>query len=62
MAKVTVDQKTCIGCESCSAMCPKVFEVKNGKSKPKMKEVKGADEECAKNAVAACPTNSIKVQ
>jgi ferredoxin len=61
MAKVTVNQKTCIGCESCTALCPNVFEMRNGKSQPKMKEVKGEDESCAKNAVQTCPVGAIKV-
>ena len=62
MAKVSVNQKTCIGCESCSEICPNVFVVKNGKSQPKVKEVSGADEECAKKAEEACPVGAIKVE
>jgi ferredoxin len=61
MAKYSVDQKTCIGCESCSALCPNLFEIKNGKSKPKKKEITGDEVECAKHAAEACPTTSIKV-
>ena len=62
MAKVTVDQETCIGCELCSTLCPKIFEVKNGKSKPKKKDISGDEIECAKKAAESCPTNSIKVE
>ena len=61
MAKINVDQKTCIGCESCSTLCPGIFEVKNGKSSPKKKNISGDEIKCAKQAEEACPTNSIKV-
>jgi ferredoxin len=61
MAKVTVDQVTCIGCESCSALCPNLFEVKNGKSRPRKKDISGDEIELAKKAAEACPTQSIKV-
>lgn len=62
MAKVSVNQKTCIGCESCTALCSNVFEIKNGKSQPKMKEVKGEDEDCARHAAEACPVGAISVK
>jgi ferredoxin len=62
MAKVSVNQETCIGCGSCEALCPKIFAVKGGKSKPKVKAVSGPDEECAKKAAAACPVNAILVK
>jgi ferredoxin len=62
MAKVSVNQDTCIGCGTCQSLCPKIFAVKNGKSKPKVKVVSGSDEECAKKAQAACPVNAISVK
>lgn len=62
MAKVSVNKETCIGCGTCAEICPKIFEIKGGKSHPKIKEVKGAEEDCAKKAKEACPTNSISVK
>ncbi|MEI6731874.1 MAG: ferredoxin [archaeon] len=61
MAKLAVDQKTCIGCESCSTTCPNLFQVKDGKSKPKKTEISGDEIECAKSAAKDCPTKSITV-
>ena len=62
MAKVSVDQTTCIGCGTCEALCPKIFQIKNGKSKPKLKDVSGDDENCAKKAMESCPVNAISVK
>ena len=59
MAKIKVDQEKCIGCGSCTSICPKSFELKDGKAHPKSEEV---DEiTCEKQAEAACPVNAINV-
>ena len=34
-----IDQEKCIGCGTCVAVCGENFELKNGKSHPKKKEV-----------------------
>lgn len=61
--KVKVDQKKCIGCGACVAICDKVFEITevNGEQKAKVKKVE-TDEECAKQAESSCPVNAIKVE
>ncbi len=56
--KVTVDEKTCIGCGACVAICPSIFKMKNSKSI--VKKLEGAP--CAKEAEEACPVDSIKVK
>ncbi len=61
MAKVSVDQKTCIGCGSCEAICSNVFFIKEGKSEVKMLEISGEILELAKQAEEACPVGAIKV-
>lgn len=59
--KLVVDKETCIGCGTCVALCPEVFELKeDGKS-----EVinQGACASCdCEAAIEQCPTQSIKWQ
>ena len=52
----SVNKKKCIGCGSCVAVCPEVFEMKNGKASIKSK----ASKPCIKEAIALCPVNAIK--
>jgi len=61
--KVNVDQKKCIGCGACAAVCPDVFEMADTKDGQKSK-VKKADvtEDCAKQAESSCPVNAITVK
>ena len=56
---VSVNQQTCIGCGNCVAACPKVFELKDGKSFIKKGQEK-SKLPCVKEAIAGCPTSSIK--
>ncbi|MBD3263240.1 ferredoxin [Candidatus Woesearchaeota archaeon] len=52
---VKVDQEKCIGCGACLAICPDMFELKDGKS-----VVKNQDANCdVKQAIESCPTNAI---
>ena len=58
--KVTVDQKKCIGCGACAAICPNVFEMVDTKDGPKSKvKQPNTEENCAKQAVSSCPVNAI---
>lgn len=61
MYKVTVNQKECIGCGACAAICEKVFEIKDGKAKVKSASGKTSDS-CVKDAEDSCPVNAIKVE
>lgn len=56
--KVSVDQKKCIGCGSCVAICEGNFELKDGKAYPK-KAI--SDLPCNKEAVETCPVSAIKI-
>jgi len=49
-----VDRDTCIGCGACSATCPAVFSMKDGKA-----QANGKDADCAKQAQAGCPVGAI---
>lgn len=56
---VSVNQQVCIGCGSCEATCPKVFELKDGKSYVKKGQEK-SKLSCVKEAAENCPVNAIK--
>jgi len=57
--KIEIDQEKCIGCGSCSAVCPDVFEL-NEDNKAVAKDTENKD--CVKEAVEACPVEAIKVE
>ena len=54
---VSVNKETCIGCGNCEAVCPDVFELKEGKAQ--VKSGKEKKKPCIKEAIGGCPTNSI---
>ncbi|MFH1682526.1 MAG: ferredoxin [Candidatus Woesearchaeota archaeon] len=64
MAKITVDQDTCIGCGACTAVAPDLFEMDdNGKSKAKKGETSSEKElKAAQEAEETCPVQAIKVE
>ena len=55
---VKIDKEKCIGCGSCSAVCPEVFEMGDDM---KAYVKKGADtsKPCVKEAIDTCPTDAI---
>ena len=55
-----VDKNKCIGCGACVAICPDVFELKDGKSYVKNP---AACEDCDCQAAAdACPVEAISIK
>ena len=56
--KISVDKEKCIGCGSCEVVCPKVFEMKDGKAVVKDAD---SDETCVNEAKDICPTDAISV-
>jgi ferredoxin len=70
MSKIIIERGACIGCASCSAVCPKYFEMaEDGKSQiiGSIQDANGNNEletdkiECAENAADNCPVQCIKV-
>ena len=55
---VKVDSEKCIGCGSCAAICPKVFEMNEETFKAKVI----SQEKCEglKEAIDSCPSDALK--
>lgn len=56
---VSIDKEKCIGCGSCEAICPKVFELKDGKAHVKKGQEK-SKLPCVKEAADICVVQAIK--
>ena len=58
MVNIKIDKNKCIGCGACVSICPKTFELKQGKAVIKNKADKIT---CEKEAEESCPVNAIKI-
>ncbi len=59
MAKAVVNKDLCIGCGTCSSLCPEVFKIEDGKSHVAKENCEGCD---CQAAVDACPVNAISLE
>jgi len=66
--RVKLEREKCIGCGSCMAVCPKLFELdEHGKSHLKGSQKKEVEEleieriECAEQAADVCPNECIHI-
>jgi len=63
MTKIVLDKKKCIGCGTCVAIAPEVFELgEDGKAKVKVSEFKGLKVQKVQEAVDSCPVSAISSQ
>jgi len=60
MAKVTIDESTCVGCGLCEQGCPEVFEMKDDG----LAHVKAdsCDQHNLSEVAEQCPVQAIKVE
>lgn len=56
---VVIDQGECIGCESCSELCPEVFAFDEDEEKARVILPEGGPEDCIEEAIASCPAECI---
>ena len=56
---IKVDPNLCIGCGTCVAMCPDVFQMN---SEAKAEAISQENTDCAKRAAEACPAQAIIVE
>jgi len=57
---VSIDKSKCIGCGSCEATCPEVFEMKDMKAVVKKGKEK-SKAPCVKEAIEMCAVQAIKI-
>ena len=64
MKKVKIDENTCIGCGTCVALCPEVFELGGeGKAKVKLQNSKTSKLQAEiDEAIEACPVKAISLK
>lgn len=61
--KVKVNKDKCLGCGTCVALAPEVFEIGDyGKSKVKSDADLQKNKELIKQAKDACPTQAIEIE
>ncbi|NQU83757.1 MAG: ferredoxin [Parcubacteria group bacterium] len=61
MATIKIDEEKCIGCGTCAAMVPDVFEM-NEANKAEVVDSEGDTLENINMAASACPVQAIEVQ
>ena len=60
MKKIVIDKTKCIGCGTCAAICPSIFNLgEDGKAAVKPGS---QDQACVKEAVDSCPVGAIKIE
>lgn len=59
MMRFTVNDN-CIACGLCPGICPDVFSLDGDKAEAKDKDVSGAVESKAKEAMESCPVDAIE--
>ncbi|HWQ71788.1 MAG TPA: ferredoxin [Desulfitobacteriaceae bacterium] len=58
-----VDPDTCIGCGTCPAICPEVFQMNdNGLAEAYVNPVPSSLEETAQEAADGCPVDAIHIE
>ena len=68
MPKIKLDREKCIGCGLCAALCPKYFEMADGRSHLKgasgteTEELETKKTECAEPAAEMCPAQCISIE
>ena len=64
MKKVKIDESTCIGCGTCVALCPEVFELgEDGKTKVKLQNSKTPKLQAEiDEAIEVCPVKAISLK
>jgi ferredoxin len=60
--KATVDKDLCAGCAVCVAVCPEVFEMKDGKAEIKVCPIPPEAETRCREAADHCPPEAIKIE
>ncbi len=62
--KITLDKKKCIGCATCSVLCPEVFSFNESEAVAVVndKAIASADPGNVRSAVQACPSTALTIE
>lgn len=60
--KIRVSENLCIGCGACQALAADVFEINDNGVSEVIKEPTEDNQNNAKDAADACPTNAISIE
>ncbi|URZ02927.1 ferredoxin [Clostridium felsineum] len=61
--KAFVDKETCIGCGTCPAVCPEIFQMDDdGKAVADESEFADDLKDSAKEAAESCPVDAIEIR
>ncbi|MFH1193680.1 MAG: ferredoxin [bacterium] len=59
--KITINKDTCIGCGTCPALCPEVFELDEN-FKARVKDGADLNSPNIKMAAESCPVEAIEIE
>ena len=57
--KVIIEEEVCIGCGTCSELCPDIFQMNEEKEKAEVINPEGGSVSCIEEAMVACPVSCI---
>jgi ferredoxin len=57
--RVFINEEECIGCGTCSELCPEVFQMNEEKEKAEVIKPEGGSFECITDAMEGCPVSCI---
>lgn len=60
--KVSIDRAGCIGCGTCEALCPEVFQIAEDGLAQAVAQPDGYLESAAREAAGSCPVSVIHVE
>ncbi len=58
--KVVINEDDCIGCGTCSEVCPEVFQMNEEKEKSEVIQPEGGPTDCINEAIETCPVSCIQ--
>ena len=57
--RVYIDEEECIGCQSCTEICPEAFQMREDDEKAEVVSFEGCTEELIQEAIDTCPVSCI---
>ncbi len=57
--RVIINEEECIGCGTCSELCPEVFQMNEEKEKAEVIKPEGGPFDCITEAIESCPVSCI---